>query len=164
MGCEAAGWGHEGTRQVWRCRNQGERWGVKGRRGGERGARKQGAASRVEGFPRGPRPGLQEALRSGHAATVGPQGAPASLTSGWARALVSSTAHAAGEEGGTPGNDAPPLSVTSPAHRSRPLALIGSPPKDGTLQWAGPVLRTSTRALPGLRLGLGGPGGRVRTR
>lgn len=49
--------------------------------------------------------------------TVGAPGrAPtASLTSGWARALVSSTAHAAGEEGGTPGNDAPPLFAASSA-------------------------------------------------
>lgn len=92
---------------------------------------------------RGDRTGLQEALRSGHAETVGSQGAPASLTSGWARALVSSTAHAAGEEGGTPGNDAPPLSVASPAHWNWPPALIGSS-KDGTFQWAGPVLWSST--------------------
>lgn len=73
-----------------------------------------------------------------------PKARPASLTSGWARALVSSAAHAAGEEGGTPGNDAPPLSVTSPAHWNWPLVLIGSPPEDGTFQWAGPVLWSST--------------------
>lgn len=84
--------------------------------------------------------------------------APASLTSGWARARarVRSTAHAVAEEGGTPGNDAPPLSVTSPAHWGWPLALIGLPPKDGTFQGAGPVPWSSTWPYLVLPWGLGG--------
>lgn len=81
----------------------------------------------------------------------------ASLTSGWARALVSSTAHEAGEEGGTPGNDAPPLSVTSPAPRqaSCPHWFASSRGRDFSVGGAYSVV--FSLALAAFILDLGGP-------
>lgn len=97
-------------------------------------------------YPTGTSPQTPRTPRSEHAEAVGPQGALASLTSGWARALVSSAAHARERKEG--------LLATTP----RPFPLLVPPTGTGLSPSLALLLRTglsSGRGLfGGLRLGL----------